>query len=83
MGLTHFLGDDAITASTRLGAASQSSKGYVTKANLDRSYFDLSAGLEIASTANFTFEASAFAGKPDNSDSYDALLGLKYRFRAF
>lgn len=80
LGLTQFLDDDFIAADTQFSFSSSSNDGFVTKAHLDRTYFDVSANLTIVSTSNMSFEVSPYVSLSNNSSSYGTRIGFEYRF---
>lgn len=80
LGFTQFIGGNDLTTNAQFSMTPNGLDGFTSEAQLDRSYLDLSAGLEIITKSNLTVEARAFGRLSENSETFGGLLQIELRF---
>ena len=80
LGVTQFLGDAAPTATGRFAAAPGDVEPFTARTDLDRTRFDVAAGLDIFTRNKMVLRAEASASLSQNSECYAGGLNIEIRF---
>ena len=80
IGVTQFLGGNAPSARSRFEISPTGSYGFRAKGQLDKTYLDLAAGVEILASDGVSLSAAGFGSVSRNTESFGGQLRVEINF---